>query len=613
MKKKLKRGFTIVELVIVIAVIGILAAVLIPTFSGLINKANLSADEAMVRNINNQLAIAEVQVGKNPTMHEALLDAQEAGYIVANINAKSKGNELVWDQTLDRFALLEKETGNVIAGEVRDINNKVALWRIASSYTAGGYSIYLKDGYNGSATIAGVNTGIDVGYNENISSISYVNNSSQSVVIRTNGGALTVNAPNDTVKHYGSSDNVNVIAVAPSHSFHEFGRVSGAVKLTSGRFVAETGSETTTIVVDASSYEDIEIAIDNGSSVGALVDFNNIVPSNISDVFEYVVTNSNTTNTVEEIVSSVAYIESDGVKTYYNNLQDALNVASNGETVVLTNDITKEGSGSIFTYLSTTEDRSATLDLNGKIIKAKLENAASCQVFKIGSLNADKSNYQHTATLTVIDSNAPMGGYKTGAIIAMPDRYSDSWNVAVSTFSVSRLGSLVVESGKILVEGADIQVNPNADNPYAIDVLTNTGSQNANLTINGGYISSNMPTGVGVRAFCNSSTGTVNITMNGGYVFGDSRAFMLQYPSNNKKCKLECVINSGTLESATRALDVLNFNSSAVANSEFNITVNGGEFISHNDTDRVKFPGSDILYISYTTNVTAHINFTDNR
>lgn len=43
MKKFNKKGFTIVELVIVIAVIAILAAVLIPTFSGVIQKANESA------------------------------------------------------------------------------------------------------------------------------------------------------------------------------------------------------------------------------------------------------------------------------------------------------------------------------------------------------------------------------------------------------------------------------------------------------------------------------------------------------------------------------------------------------------------------------------------
>ena len=64
--KKRKEGFTIVELVIVIAVIAILAAVLIPTFSSLIRKANLSNDQSTIRNMNTTLAIesasqAEIQ------------------------------------------------------------------------------------------------------------------------------------------------------------------------------------------------------------------------------------------------------------------------------------------------------------------------------------------------------------------------------------------------------------------------------------------------------------------------------------------------------------------------------------------------------------------------
>ena len=42
MKKMNKKGFTIVELVIVIAVIAILAAVMIPTFANLVAKANQS-------------------------------------------------------------------------------------------------------------------------------------------------------------------------------------------------------------------------------------------------------------------------------------------------------------------------------------------------------------------------------------------------------------------------------------------------------------------------------------------------------------------------------------------------------------------------------------------
>ena len=50
MKKANKKGFTIVELVIVIAVIAILAAVLIPTFSNVVEKANESKALQEVRN-----------------------------------------------------------------------------------------------------------------------------------------------------------------------------------------------------------------------------------------------------------------------------------------------------------------------------------------------------------------------------------------------------------------------------------------------------------------------------------------------------------------------------------------------------------------------------------
>lgn len=50
MKNTKKKGFTIVELVIVIAVIGILSAILIPTFSGLVQKAQ---DAALQENLRN--------------------------------------------------------------------------------------------------------------------------------------------------------------------------------------------------------------------------------------------------------------------------------------------------------------------------------------------------------------------------------------------------------------------------------------------------------------------------------------------------------------------------------------------------------------------------------
>jgi len=58
MKKTNKKGFTIVELVIVIAVIAILAAVLIPTFTNVVEKANLSNARQAGRNAYT-IALAE--------------------------------------------------------------------------------------------------------------------------------------------------------------------------------------------------------------------------------------------------------------------------------------------------------------------------------------------------------------------------------------------------------------------------------------------------------------------------------------------------------------------------------------------------------------------------
>ncbi|MBO7508592.1 MAG: type II secretion system protein [Clostridia bacterium] len=244
--KNRKRGFTIVELVIVIAVIGILSAVLIPVFSGLIAKANLANDNVLVKNINTQLAAAEIDDGKNVTMYDALQDAKEAGYLVANINARSN-NQLVWDSTIDRFALID-QGGNVIAGEV-NAKNDYELWKISKTVDAK-YSTY----YTGTETTVNTAKGFDAGENKTLTAVNYANSAAvQNVVIRTNSLAcdLTINAANDKIRHYGEAQSINIVAVKAT-SYHEYGTAPFAA-VNQGRYILEDSANVENLHVNSTS------------------------------------------------------------------------------------------------------------------------------------------------------------------------------------------------------------------------------------------------------------------------------------------------------------------------------------------------------------------------
>ena len=82
--KKAKRGFTITELVIVIAVIAILAAVLIPTFSNVINRANESAAMQEACNEWVNFSAEEKIATANAESKDFLLKSGEYYFIVEN-------------------------------------------------------------------------------------------------------------------------------------------------------------------------------------------------------------------------------------------------------------------------------------------------------------------------------------------------------------------------------------------------------------------------------------------------------------------------------------------------------------------------------------------------
>ena len=131
-----KKGFTIVELVIVIAVIAILAAVLIPTFSGIIAKANLSADQQAIRNMNTALA---TYTDSNKEISDIMAHLRSNGFSYEKMVTYSKGFHYCYAKTTNQMYLLDKDN-NVIYPE----NATVAKSDLWAAY--GNHGTYMIDG-----------------------------------------------------------------------------------------------------------------------------------------------------------------------------------------------------------------------------------------------------------------------------------------------------------------------------------------------------------------------------------------------------------------------------------------------------------------------------------
>ena len=135
MKLNKKKGFTIVELVIVIAVIAILAAVLIPTFVRLVRKSKINNDIQIVKELNLALASDAVENEHN-TMTDALIAANSFGIDLTKWNVKASGNDIYWDSQNDVFCYLNDGTIEYIPESVEESKrlnqDSDKLWKIVT-------------------------------------------------------------------------------------------------------------------------------------------------------------------------------------------------------------------------------------------------------------------------------------------------------------------------------------------------------------------------------------------------------------------------------------------------------------------------------------------------
>ena len=132
MRNTNKKGFTIVELVIVVAVIAILAAVLIPTFSGIIRKANISSDTVIAKEINTIL-VAENSIDKFEGFEDVIKALYSNGFHLANLNTKTAGCFFVWDSETNQMLLVDAKDNFKVLFPENGYTAKGAAWNLVCS------------------------------------------------------------------------------------------------------------------------------------------------------------------------------------------------------------------------------------------------------------------------------------------------------------------------------------------------------------------------------------------------------------------------------------------------------------------------------------------------
>ena len=225
--KKTRKGFTLVELLVVIAIVAILATVAIIGYTSFTKKAEESNDRTLVAQLNTAIT------GENGDIHAVAEALRAHGFDIRKIKAVADDHQILWNETEKRFFYSADETP---AG---------TNWIISETVDATHNTYYIGAVNGGTFTEAGNVT----------------------VVIYTESGDLTIDAPNAHITHYGKADSINVVAVANA-SYHENGAVE-ALTVAKGHIVLESGAKVISLTVPASSTADV--TVNNGAKVDSLI------------------------------------------------------------------------------------------------------------------------------------------------------------------------------------------------------------------------------------------------------------------------------------------------------------------------------------------------------
>ena len=255
MKKNNKKGFTIVELVIVIAVIAILAAVLIPTFSSIIKKAKISNDTVLAKNLTT--AIATESITSKPTsMEEVVTKLYNAGFVLENLSPTTEDYFYGWDSKNNQIILISDECAVVYeSAKSTPVDVYVATTGdFAQKLANAGYSLYLTTDATEVKTNNFIN--VDTG-SRKLDTLEMTASNAGEVILKGTIGSVTVNNGNGVVRQYASVKTLTVENIAMS-SYHVYGAVESAT-LKAGKLEVEQLGEIKNLNVTAVSASTVNV------------------------------------------------------------------------------------------------------------------------------------------------------------------------------------------------------------------------------------------------------------------------------------------------------------------------------------------------------------------
>ncbi len=509
MKRNTEKGFTVVELVIVVAVIAILAAVLVPTFSKVVRNAKVSKDVSLFKNVNIALAMREATYGRPTLASDAIGGILNDGFVLNRLTPTAEGCYVVYDLTNNRFALLDSEF-DVVYSETEISNN-----------------LYLLTGDQNTIDKAKLNETYSFKYlittNENLTldnsfdarligdcNVTLKTDNTECFIF-TDGGNIVINAPQATITHVGNADTVTVDKVS-GNSYHVQGTVNELI-LRSGRVVVEGDSVVDVIVIpeDADDYSIFVESADKKTNQGEIGQ----VIVNVATQ-EVVVKDKNSGIVVGVYYPTLPLGDTDKDVVFVYKNEDI----KGGGVYKLMNYI--EGS------LTVSADETVVIDLNGKNFKttgtivnngtATIKNGTITRVTDYGDEQYCVENHGNL-TLSDLTVVADSDNSPDAALIFNGNANETTSALTINGGTYSTYGRYTVqnESGNTIINGGEFKCNYSSSSTDKGAVIFN----NALLTVNDGKFFAETKNSYVIY----SKNGSVSTVLNGGEYTGSGLYF----------------------------------------------------------------------------------------